>query len=371
MINKLRIIELFKNFTSHTDDYMGSMFINIFNNFPMVYRIYYDENDNLIYNSSLEPFESIKFSVKSKVDSRKLIKNIENVANNKNDLMLFCYSSHEYLIIGETRNGGNFLMNITLSEANDQSTIYEEIYTNNIKESFEIVKEFFEKYAYEECIDFGIAAVDPSNSIYTTYYDYKPIELNIEDNYNDDFIPAYERICEIIEDEEKASLMLFYGSPGTGKSTIIKSLITKYPDKEFVIMDGSMLANVSQEKLMSYFLDNPDTVFILEDCEKCLMSREHYINPVMPVLLNLTDGIISDVLKIKFICTFNTALSQIDSALTRPGRLKLKYEFKKLTKEKASKLLGHEATKEMSLAEIYNINQENDYSKKETKKIGF
>ena len=91
----------------------------------------------------------------------------------------------------------------------------------------------------------------------------------------------------------------------------------------------------------------------------------------MPVLLNITDGVIADVLGIKLICTFNTSLNKIDKALLRKGRLSLKYEFKKLAKEKVSKILGYDVDKDMSLAEIYNIDDENDFSKTNSRKIGF
>ena len=141
-----------------------------------------------------------------------------------------------------------------------------------------------------------------------------------------------------------------------------------------VFMDGTILANTPQHKLMSYFLDNQNTIFILEDCEKALKDRNDVYsgyNNVMPILLNITDGVIADVLGIKLICTFNTSLDKIDKALLRKGRLSLKYEFKKLTKDKVANILGHNVDKDMSLAEIYNIEEENDFSKKIQKKIGF
>ena len=122
---------------------------------------------------------------------------------------------------------------------------------------------------------------------------------------------------------------------------------------------------------MTYFLENQNTVFILEDCEKVLMSRDKSYNPVMPILLNLTDGIISDILGIKIICTFNTALSNIDKALLRKGRLTMKYEFRPLSASKASKILGHEVQRPMPLSDIYNEDEENDFSKNNTARIGF
>ena len=70
--------------------------------------------------------------------------------------------------------------------------------------------------------------------------------------------------------------------------------------------------------------------------------------------------------------SFNTSLSNIDKALLRKGRLTLKYEFKKLAKDKVKKLIPEEEIKQdMSLADIYNFKEENDYSKKQTSTIGF
>ena len=56
----------------------------------------------------------------------------------------------------------------------------------------------------------------------------------------------------------------------------------------------------------------------------------------------------------------------------RKGRLSLKYEFKKLNKNKVKKILNDDTiNKDMTLADIYNIEEENDFSKKKTNKIGF
>ena len=255
----------------------------------------------------------------------------------------------------------------------------EDVEKDSIENTFNFIKKYFVKADKEESIEFGIAAIDPGGSLYTSWYDYSKKDIDIKKNYNNDFEAPYEKICSLIEEEGEASLMLFYGEPGTGKSTVIKHLIGKYPDKDFIFMDGALLCNVGQEKLMSYFLDNNDTIFILEDCEKSLANRDHNFNPVMPVLLNITDGIIADVLGIKLICTFNTALSNIDPALKRKGRLSMKYEFRKLAKDKCQEIVNTSdlikekftVTEDMTLAELYNHDDENDYSKNNTKKIGF
>ena len=395
-MNYDNLYKIFENYSSHTDDYLGVLYINIFHKFPRAYRIYYNENEELVYQDSFESFQEARKTIKKKIDSRKLLQNILEDHKKYNSKIhygqsipdhiltcaeIFAYSPHEYYIIGDYSKNKfdnnsheyNFLMNITLSEDSNMANYYEEIFClpEDIDLIFNELKHYFEGSTREDKVEFGIAAIDASNSIYSTWYDYKSINVDINKNYNDDFKDAYNKLCYVIEEEGKPGLVFLYGEPGTGKSTIVKHLISKYPEKDFIFIDGNLLYNASPEKLMSYFLECQNAIFILEDCEKALTSRDKGYNPVMTTLLNLTDGIISDVLGIKLICTFNTNLNNIDKALLRKGRLSMKYEFKKLNKDKASVLLGEEVKEDMTLADIYNYKEENDYSKKLEHKIGF
>jgi len=376
---KSDITKIFTNFNSHTDDYLGAMYINIYNELPQCYRVYYLDDKKLHYQHSSESFYDIRKNQKYKVDCRKLLQNLKD-KQDELGVEVFCYSPHEFLVLGNkysyknSDKHSNFLMNITMSEDSDMADFYEEIFCKeqDIEKIFNLLKDSFVVSSKKNKIEFGITAIDSANTLYTSWYQYEEKNIDIEKNYNDDF--PYEKICKLMETEDKAELIFFYGEPGTGKTSLIKHLISKYKESSFVFMDGTILANTPQHKLMSYFLDNQNTIFILEDCEKALKDRNDVYsgyNPVMPILLNITDGVIADVLGIKLICTFNTSLDKIDKALLRKGRLSLKYEFKKLTKDKVANILGHSVDKDMSLAEIYNIEEENDFSKKIQKKIGF
>ena len=371
MISIDNIVKTFYPLNSRVFDYIGCMYMNIFNETGLSYRIYYNKNKKLVLEKSYDKF-NVREDLGAEINDRYFITEALKYQNdaNKDIFKVFAYSNFEYMIIyddGETK----FLINETLSDMETSSSHCLHFMTNNDKKTLKIIKSWIKPTKVQDDVEFGITAVDVTGSLYTSWYNYaKKHDVDIKLNYNDD-IP-YEKICKLLEGKDEPELLLFYGEPGTGKSSLIKHLISKYKDNDFVFIDGSLLANIGHEKLMSYFLENQNTIFILEDCEKVLMDREQSINPVMPILLNITDGIIGDVLGIKLICTFNTSLNKIDKALTRKGRLSLKYEFKKLAAEKVRKILKDDTIKEdMALSDIYNYAEENDFSKKQTKRIGF
>lgn len=357
------IIHLFSNWDERKDDYPGAIFVAVYETLPLCYRINYNDKGKLTYKNTEEDY-----CVTNKIDINKLISNFKKLSKTNNDIIIFNYSANEYFICS-TNNETKFVLLVTVTSSNSIIRDYLEIYTDDIEKVFKLIKPCFNiRQKEENNYEFGISAVDVTGGLYTSYYEYKYQDIDVNKNYNDDL--PYDRICKLVNKEESADLMLFYGPPGTGKSSFIKHLICKYQDKDWVFMDGNILGGCSKDKLMTYFLDNPNTIFILEDCEKILVSREKEFNPIMSILLNITDSTISDILGIKIICTFNTSINNIDEALLRKGRLSLKYEFKELCLEKC-KAINSSVDKPMKLSDLYNIDEENDFSKKQTKKIGF
>jgi len=200
------------------------------------------------------------------------------------------------------------------------------------------------------------------------------IELDIESNYNDDFKHTNATISEAIQSKQ-SGLILLHGVPGTGKTTYIKSLISNHSNLNFIFIQNEFVNNLLDPDFISFLLQQRNAILIIEDAEKVLTSREQSNqNSVVSTILQLTDGLFSDYLNIKVICTFNTSLSKIDTALMRKGRMIAMYEFKALSIEKANSLLSFlklkKTDKALTISDIYNYTDVN-YNNLERNKIGF
>ena len=200
-------------------------------------------------------------------------------------------------------------------------------------------------------------------------------KLTIDDNYNDDFLPIHKIILSRLQKKNDKGLVLLHGKPGTGKTSYIRYLITSLK-KDVIFLPPNMAASITDPGLMSLMIENPDSVFVIEDAENIIIDRDRSGLSPVSALLNLADGLLSDCLNIQIICSFNTDLSRVDSALTRKGRLIAKYEFKELETHKAQALsnkLGFDTqiTKPMSLAAVYNQNDAEFSTATSRKAIGF
>ena len=235
-------------------------------------------------------------------------------------------------------------------------------------EFYKKVQEAIVEKAKEETKNSVGILVRNNGGHYVNSVEFDKMNIEVNDTYNDD-IPIAE-IDDFIE-KETTGLCLFYGKPGTGKTTFIKNLIQKHDNKKFVILNAELLYDSSSNSLISEFIANNGAIYVIEDCEKLLVSRDDEANPIISAFLNMTDGILAEVIQCKFICTFNTDIDKIDSALLRKGRLKLKYEFKDLDSSKVDKLLETSGSKDMTIADVIHNKKENDYSKKKIRKIGF
>lgn len=200
-------------------------------------------------------------------------------------------------------------------------------------------------------------------------------KLNIEDNYNDDFKEMHKIILRRLSKQNDKGIVLLHGKPGTGKTSYIRYLMCLLK-KNIIFLPPNMASSITNPNLISILIDNPNSIFVIEDAENIVIAREQNVNSPVSTLLNISDGLLADCLNIQIICSFNTDISKIDSALTRKGRLIAKYEFKELETKKAQQLsdkLGFQTiiTQPLSLTAIYNQGEKDFIETKKRHPIGF
>lgn len=180
--------------------------------------------------------------------------------------------------------------------------------------------------------------------------------------------------------------LLFYGSPGCGKTSTIKAIL-KHTNRHGIIINLSRVNTCEELQLIfrrrkfnNTVLEGKQLCYILEDCDafdnkviqnrnkieyeenqdnqetgknselneflqvKKLMNISNQISPEkkedninLSCFLNILDGII-ELHGIMIIMTTNHP-EKIDTALIRPGRFDFKYEFKKASKNIIKEML--------------------------------
>lgn len=208
-------------------------------------------------------------------------------------------------------------------------------------------------------------------------FDIRKTEVILEENYNDELMNLNEKLVSFINSNDTNGMLLLHGIPGTGKTTYLRHLITVC-NARFIYLPNNLFCHLSDPDFFTFILGYKNSVIILEDCEELLKPRDQNGNTVgISTLLNLSDGLLGDAMRLKIICTFNTEIRNIDQALLRKGRLAYKYEFSALSVTKTNKLLNKlnvdlQPKEGMILSEIYNYSHDNGKMEEAGKyKIGF
>jgi energy-coupling factor transporter ATP-binding protein EcfA2 len=156
-------------------------------------------------------------------------------------------------------------------------------------------------------------------------------------------------------------VVLMHGLPGTGKSNYIKYLASLVPDKQFIYVPLTYIAFLGSPDAVSFLSRHTNSIFVIEDCEQYIKSRDGGSGSAVADILNLSDGILSDLAKCQIICTFNSNIGEVDKALLREGRLIGEHYFDKITVD----------GEEMTLAEYFNQDSKAVRKVQEKPKFGF
>jgi len=222
-------------------------------------------------------------------------------------------------------------------------------------------------------------------SLDTKEFAIKDPKINLSLSYGVEFKTIDNTIFKGLRKSDKG-IWIFHGPPGTGKSMYIRNLIKRLNKidevNNVIYMSSEMIGSLESPDFLPFIQDYKDSVLVIEDADIALESRKSH-GSIVKTVLQLTDGILADCLRLKIIATFNCELSAIDSALLRKGRLQYRHEFRYLTRAEALKLAAslkidskifesddYAHKDSWSLAEIYNIEQDFHWDKKQ-QKIGF
>jgi hypothetical protein len=201
-------------------------------------------------------------------------------------------------------------------------------------------------------------------------------KLDVELNYGKGFKPIHEKIIGQLNSQNSKGLVLLHGTPGTGKTHYLKYLASKIKDKRVLFIPPYLADFITSPQMTPFLIENANSVLFIEDAENVITDRTSNGSTGVSNILNLTDGILSDILNIQIVATFNMDKKKIDSALLRKGRLIAEHKFDALPLDDTKRLLKHlgkdvDVTDGMTLTEIYNIDETEYKTEEKYSTIGF
>ena len=205
--------------------------------------------------------------------------------------------------------------------------------------------------------------------------DIKKTKLDLGLYYEDDFREVDALIRTRLNKKEDKGIVLLHGLPGAGKTTYLRHLVGSIR-KKVLFLSPSAADHIMNPDFMDLLIDNPDCVLVIEDAENIIMDRKVNGTSSVSNLLNISDGLLADALRIQIICTFNHSLSLVDGALMRKGRLIAQYEFGKLSVEKSQRLSEHLGFKgrihrPMTITEIAHQGEKDQGHMQRVQVVGF
>jgi energy-coupling factor transporter ATP-binding protein EcfA2 len=242
---------------------------------------------------------------------------------------------------------------------------YCEIYHDGSKESFveELVSQMrqYKERQRRKPLEINLI-VRGGDSMELKAMEIKRTKLDLGLFYEDDFREVDETVRKRLNQQNDKGIVLLHGLPGSGKTTYLRHLIGKIK-KKVLFLSPNIAGSLTDPDFIDLLIDNPNSVVIIEDAENVIMDRRSNPQSSVSNLLNISDGLLADFLNVQLICTFNSSVALIDSALMRKGRLIAKYEFGKLSIPKAQQLSDHLGVNKiikqpMTIAEIANPHEQ-------------
>lgn len=206
-------------------------------------------------------------------------------------------------------------------------------------------------------------------------------------NYSDEVLEAYDyAVSELATDSPAGRLTILSGSPGTGKTYLVRALLRESKETTFVLISPHLVKDLGDPEILPCLTSLKDEVsgplmLVLEDADQCLAPREAGNMSTVQAVLNLGDGILGSLLDMRILATTNAKTHDFDPAVRRPGRLSRHTEVGLLQPLTANRVVerlleeplsaAHEFRNPVSLAEAYSAARKRGWKPKpRTDKLG-
>lgn len=196
--------------------------------------------------------------------------------------------------------------------------------------------------------------------LFCNQFNIEKADIDVDLHYNEDFRRVSDGIVDRLNNQDKG-LVILAGIKGSGKTYYLRWL-TKNVDKKFIYVPRYFYNSLSSTTFFNFLINHcRNSVLVFEDAEEIVKKRDSENgNYLISDILEMSDGLMNDILKVQMIFTFNMDVNNVDEALLRPSRLLARYNFGKLCLERSNKLLaslGKNVTvnEPKTLAELYNI----------------
>jgi hypothetical protein len=164
-----------------------------------------------------------------------------------------------------------------------------------------------------------------------------------------------------------ARLILWFGAPGTGKTSAIRTLARQWNDwcDVHLMADPDAVVNRTNYLNAAVNYRPPDKdlrrrsrqrLIVAEDCDGLLTAPQRQVGPALSRLLNVTDGLSGQSAQAIMLITTNQPLHHVHPALVRPGRCLALIEFDSFNETEANDWLPDDAPKvhgRQTLAQLY------------------